>query len=140
MQAAPAVGVLTPREFSQQYLRLTEMVCCSGGGFSSTCCASRHEKPRLIAKWARSYHEPDPAPTCGLLGLRPATVAISQLRISGTAAHLPGGLVQQGCKCHGSLRVVSNWSHFWSAQHIRMCFGEPSQVPLWACYWYGKPD
>ena len=69
----------------------------------------------------------------------PRSTAISQLRINGTAAHLPGGLVQQGCKCHGSLRVVSNWSHFWSAQHIRMCFGEPSQVPLWACYWYGKP-
>ena len=75
----------------------------------------------------------------GLLGQRPATTAISQSRVNGTTAHLPGGLVQQGCKCHGSLRVVKSWSHFSSAQHIRMCFGESSQVPLWACYWHGKP-
>ena len=43
--------------------------------------------------------------TCGFLGQRPATAAMSHLRISHTAAHLPGGTVQQGYKCDGSLRA-----------------------------------
>ena len=86
-------------------MQLTEMVCCSGGGSGSTYCVSRHEKPRFTEKWARSYRESDPASTCGLLGQRPATTAMSQLRISQSSAHLPGGTVQQGCKFGGSLRA-----------------------------------
>ena len=34
--------------------------------------------------------------------------ATSHLRISHTSAHLPGGLVQQGCMCGGSLRAFLN--------------------------------
>ena len=44
--------------------------------------------------------------TCGFLGQRAATTAMSHLRISHTAAHLPGGTVQKGCKCGGSLRAM----------------------------------
>ena len=81
------------------------MVCCSGGGFGSTYCVSRHEKPRFTEKWARSYRESDPASICGLLGQRPATKAKCHLRINHTTVHLPGGTVQQGYKCDGSLRA-----------------------------------
>ena len=102
---ARAVGVLTPQSFPRTRMRLTEMVCCSGGGSGSTYCVSRHEKPRFTEKWARSYRESDPASICGLLGQRPATTAMSQLRISQSSAHLPGGTVQQGYKFGGSLRA-----------------------------------
>ena len=44
--------------------------------------------------------------TCGILERRPGTAAMSHLRISHTAAHLPGGTVQQACKCSGSLRAM----------------------------------
>ena len=44
--------------------------------------------------------------TCGFLGQRPATAAMSHLRISQASAHLPGGTVQQGCKFGGSLRAM----------------------------------
>ena len=60
---ARAVGVLTPQSFPRTRMRLTEMVCCSGGGSGSTYCVGRHEKPWLIAKWAGSYRESDPAKT-----------------------------------------------------------------------------
>ena len=103
---ARAVGVLTPQSFPRTRMQLTEMVCCSGGGSGSTYCVSRHEKPRFTEKWARSYRESDPASTCGLLGQRPATTAMSQLRISQSSAHLPWGTVQQGCKFGGSLRAM----------------------------------
>ena len=42
---------------------------------------------------------------CGLLGQRPATKATRHLRISQSSAHLPGGIVQQGCMFGGSLRA-----------------------------------
>ena len=61
----------------------------------------------------------------GLLGQRPATTAISQSRVNGTAAHLPGGVVQQGCKCHGSLRVVKT-GHIFGQRNIYACaLGNP---------------
>ena len=60
---ARAVGVLTPQSFPRTRMRLTEMVCCSGGGSGSTYCVGRHQKPWLIAKWAGSYRESDPAKT-----------------------------------------------------------------------------
>ena len=44
--------------------------------------------------------------TCGILVQRPATAAMSHLRISQASAHLPGGTVQQGCKFGGSLRAM----------------------------------
>ena len=102
---ARAVGVLTPQSFPRTRLRLTEMVCCSGGGSGSTYCVSRREKPRFTEKWARSYRESDPASICCLLGQRPATKAQCHLRINHTTVHLPGGTVQQGYKCDGSLRA-----------------------------------
>ena len=55
----------------------------------------------------------------------PRSTAISQLRINGTSAHLPGGLVQQGCKCHGSLRVVKT-GHIFGQRNIYACaLGSP---------------
>ena len=110
---ARAVGVLTPQSFPRTRMRLTEMVCCSGGGSGSTYCVSRHEKPRFTEKWARSYRESDPASICGLLGQRPATKAKCHLRINHTTVHLPGGTVQQGYKCDSSLRA-SKPVTFWS--------------------------
>ena len=109
MQAARAVGVLTPRNFSQHCIQLTEMVCCSGGGFSSTFCASRHEKPRLTAKWARSYREPDPASNCGFLGyalpqrlsancalVTPLYTCLGAQSNRGTSVMAPSGPTTQG--------------------------------------------
>jgi len=70
LRIARAVGALAPQSFPSmihctyrdglllwRQLRQHQLCHCAKDAHK---IAGRHEKPRLIAKWARSYHDPEP--------------------------------------------------------------------------------
>ena len=56
------------------------------------------------------------------------------LCISHTSVHLPGGTVQQGYKCDGSLRASISVK----VTYTHTLWGRLRLSIHWACYWYGK--